>query len=71
MTSRHRADAYCPVCGGTCRDPEACLVAGRERSDAAPDRSRFALWALDLAGRVEIGSRLHHERTRRCPIPSN
>lgn len=19
----HRADAYCPECGGTCRDPEA------------------------------------------------
>jgi hypothetical protein len=20
---KHRADAYCPVCGGTCRDPQA------------------------------------------------
>jgi hypothetical protein len=24
----HRADAYCPACGGTCRDPRAIAALG-------------------------------------------
>jgi hypothetical protein len=25
---KHRADAYCPVCGGTCRDPDTIRQLG-------------------------------------------
>lgn len=26
--AKHRADAYCPACGGTCRDPKAIANLG-------------------------------------------